>query len=71
MLSGLRDEDPASFRRACERYPGWQIRTDLRDLWIAVRGGTWPVRTSADTLAHLVDQIERVELAECGELDTP
>lgn len=60
-----------AYRRACDRYPGWRICTDLGTLWVAVRGGSLPLRLASSTLDGLVDQIERAELAECGELDCP
>lgn len=61
----------AAWRRACGRYPGWRICTDFETLWIAIRGGSLPVRLADFSLEGLVAQVERAELAEAGELDAP
>lgn len=65
------DGDPTAYTRVCEWYPGWQVRTDLQMVWLALRGGVWSLRLADGTLAGLADQMERVELAEWGELDRP
>lgn len=71
VLDGYAEGAVGSFQRACDRYPGWRLCTDLGSTWVALRGGAWPLRLSDGTLAGLVGQMERVELCECGELDRP